>query len=69
MQEDLPLLISNPQEVRGLHYDLVVNGIELGGGSIRIHSTEMQKYIFDNVLQVKSCEFEYKIMVVFIRDS
>jgi aspartyl-tRNA synthetase len=58
---DISLLATSPQKVRGLHYDLVVNGIELGGGSIRIHSAEMQRYIFENLLQVGHNEFQQKI--------
>ena len=43
--EDLDNLDSNPRAVRALAYDVVMNGTELGGGSIRIHDTEMQKRI------------------------
>jgi aspartyl-tRNA synthetase len=45
-EEDMPLLDSTPEEVRGRHYDVVGNGYELGGGSIRIHTAEMQRKIF-----------------------
>ena len=45
--DDLHLLNSNPEKVRSLAYDIVMNGYELGGGSIRIHSSEVQKNIFD----------------------
>jgi len=41
--EDIPKLSSDPKSVRGQHYDIVVNGVELGGGSIRIHQRELQK--------------------------
>jgi aspartyl-tRNA synthetase len=50
--EDIGLLVSDPKKVRGQHYDIVVNGVELGGGSIRIHQPEVQKTIFEQVLQI-----------------
>jgi aspartyl-tRNA synthetase len=45
-EADLPLLDSAPEKVHGRHYDIVCNGYELGGGSIRIHNTDMQRRIF-----------------------
>lgn len=50
--DDIPLLKTDPKKVRGQHYDVVVNGVELGGGSIRIHQPDVQKTIFEEVLQI-----------------
>jgi aspartyl-tRNA synthetase len=52
IEEDRPLLHSAPERVRGQHYDLVMNGVELGGGSIRIHSPDLQRDIFENLLKI-----------------
>ena len=50
--EDVPFLTTDPKKVRGQHYDVVVNGVELGGGSIRIHQPDLQKTVFEQVLQI-----------------
>lgn len=39
-------------QVRGQHYDLVLNGCEIGGGSIRIHKASEQLYVLKNILKV-----------------
>ncbi len=50
--EDIPLLTTEPLKVRGQHYDVVVNGVELGGGSIRIHRPDIQQTVFEEVLKI-----------------
>ncbi len=50
--EDTALLESDPKAVRGQHYDVVLNGMELGGGSIRIHQPAIQKKVFEDVLKI-----------------
>ena len=49
--DDLELLDKHPEKVRSLGYDIVMNGYELGGGSIRIHDSQMQRNIF-NILGI-----------------
>ncbi|NQT90217.1 MAG: aspartate--tRNA ligase [Candidatus Omnitrophica bacterium] len=48
-EEDVQYLEKDPSRIRARSYDLVVNGIELGSGSIRIHTPEMQKRIFEAI--------------------
>ena len=45
--EDIPLLDTKPEAVRADAYDMVINGIEVGGGSIRIHDQELQAKMFE----------------------
>ncbi|MCB0824120.1 MAG: aspartate--tRNA ligase [Bacteroidales bacterium] len=45
--EDVPLLENDPGKVRANAYDLVINGVEIGGGSIRIHNKGLQKKMFE----------------------
>ncbi len=47
--EDIPLLESNPGAVRANAYDLVINGVEIGGGSIRIHDRATQQLMFKHL--------------------
>jgi aspartyl-tRNA synthetase len=58
-EEDLEFLEKEPAKVRAKAYDLVLNGYEIGGGSIRIHDTELQKRIF-KILGLSQKEIEAK---------
>ncbi|AEO54047.1 hypothetical protein MYCTH_2075799 [Thermothelomyces thermophilus ATCC 42464] len=50
--EDVELLATDPLKARADHYDLVVNGVELGGGSRRIHVARMQEYVMREILKM-----------------
>ncbi|KAG8756985.1 hypothetical protein FRC14_002495 [Serendipita sp. 396] len=61
MVEDIPLLLqggNSLSNVRGQHYDLVLNGTEIAGGSVRVHDSGLQKYIFEHVLKLSPAEME-----------
>ena len=49
MDEDIPLLDTNPGAVRAKAYDIVLNGTELGGGSVRIHQGDIKEIMFEMV--------------------
>ncbi|MEO1023689.1 MAG: aspartate--tRNA ligase [Bacteroidota bacterium] len=57
--EDIPLMKTDPAAVKARAYDLVLNGNEIGGGSIRIHDRELQQSMFD-LLGIKEDEAEEK---------
>ncbi|KXX78150.1 Aspartate--tRNA ligase, mitochondrial [Madurella mycetomatis] len=50
--EDVELLTTDPLKARADHYDLVVNGVELGGGSRRIHVAKLQEYVMRDILKM-----------------
>ncbi|KAG9002821.1 hypothetical protein FRB94_003624 [Tulasnella sp. JGI-2019a] len=57
MYEDLPhLKAGNYAEVRGQHYDLVLNGTEVAGGSVRIHDADVQEWIMRDVLKLSEVQ-------------
>ncbi|MCS7212619.1 MAG: aspartate--tRNA ligase [Candidatus Calescibacterium sp.] len=56
-EEDLEILETNPEKVRARAYDIVLNGEEIGGGSIRIHNSELQNKIF-RILKLSDWEVQ-----------
>ncbi len=62
-QDDLKLLKTNPLKVRGLQHDLVLNGYEVGGGSIRIHDPKVQEKVFELIgfTQKQKQKFEHML--------
>ncbi len=58
-EEDIPLLEEEPLKVRSRAYDIVLNGVEIGGGSIRIHRRELQEQIF-KLLKISEKEAQEK---------
>uniref|UniRef100_A0A8C4QJJ0 Aspartyl-tRNA synthetase 2, mitochondrial n=1 Tax=Eptatretus burgeri TaxID=7764 RepID=A0A8C4QJJ0_EPTBU len=49
--DDAHLIYTQPQKARSQHYDLVLNGSEVGGGSVRIHNSQLQRHVLEKVLQ------------------
>jgi aspartyl-tRNA synthetase len=66
-EDDIALLATEPRKVRAEHYDIVVNGVELGGGSRRIHDAELQRYILEEIIKVhpdKLHQFDHLVEVL-----
>ena len=67
---DEHFLYTDPTKVRGQHFDLVLNGIELGGGSVRNHQPDVQQYIIEDVLQKDIGHFSHLIEALgYARDN
>ncbi|XP_054284236.1 aspartate--tRNA ligase, mitochondrial-like [Macrosteles quadrilineatus] len=58
-ESDKHLLDSDPLKVRGLHFDLVLNGYEVGGGSVRIHDAELQTKVLQDILNIPTDSLEH----------
>lgn len=58
MEEDLPYLETEPGRVRAKAYDIVLNGTELGGGSVRIHQNDVQERMFEALGFTKEAAYE-----------
>jgi aspartyl-tRNA synthetase len=64
MDEDIPLLDSDPGQARGKQYDLVLNGYEIAGGSVRIHQRDLQEKVFGLIgLDIEEAKRQFGHMV------
>jgi aspartyl-tRNA synthetase len=66
--EDIPLLDAEPEKVRAKAYDIVLNGVELGGGSIRIHDRTLQRKMFEVLgLTEEECQRKFGFLLEAFR--
>ena len=64
MDEDIPLLDTDPGQARGKQYDLVLNGYEVAGGSIRIHQRDLQEKVFGLIgLEIEEAKDQFGHML------
>lgn len=62
--EDIPLLDTEPEKVKAIAYDIVLNGVELGGGSIRIHERDLQARMFKALkLTEEECQEKFGFLL------
>lgn len=62
--EDIPLLETEPEKVKAIAYDIVLNGVELGGGSIRIHERDLQAKMFKALkLTEEECQEKFGFLL------
>ncbi|VDN33002.1 unnamed protein product [Gongylonema pulchrum] len=64
--DDLPLLYSPDKllTITAQHYDLVLNGVELGGGSIRIHKEDIQRHVLTNILGESPIDLDHMLVAL-----
>ncbi|MEW6681175.1 MAG: aspartate--tRNA ligase, partial [bacterium] len=62
-EADFPLFSSNREKIRARAYDLVLNGCEIGGGSLRIHKVEIQRMVFESLGISESAEREFSFLL------
>ncbi|XP_045582892.2 aspartate--tRNA ligase, mitochondrial isoform X1 [Procambarus clarkii] len=60
-EDDVHYLYTDPLKAKSQHYDLVLNGCEIGGGSMRIHDPAMQRHVLHNILGIRSANFDFFI--------
>jgi aspartyl-tRNA synthetase len=62
--DDIPLFDTNPGKIRAKAYDLVINGVEIGGGSVRIHNKTLQAKMFDTLgFTAEQAEYQFGFLM------